>query len=105
MNFVRVNHFPYCLQKMNDDIGGWIILNRRYKPLGAPIKEWAIYGDVPKELRISHLTLEQQEKLSYNQSPGDTIWLYNDACVPEECWPEYRQKLEFLAGLQCFEQC
>jgi len=104
MSNVRVNHFPYCLQKINDDIGGWIILNRRYKPLGVSHKTWAVYEDVPKELRIASLSVEEQERLSYQQIEGDTIYLYNDGCVPEECWPEYRQKLEILSTLECFNK-
>ena len=39
---------PYCVYKINDDIGGWIPLNRHYKLIGASGNIWLEYKDVPK---------------------------------------------------------
>ena len=66
MNQVRQQLLPYCLTKVNDDIGGWILLNRQYKPLGWDNKQHAKYEDVPKNARIKKLTITQKKFYSWN---------------------------------------
>jgi len=102
---------PYCVHKINDDIGGWIPLNRHYKLIGASGNIWVEYEDVPKFQRIKKITLPQQKKLFHGIAndalwmPNSKIWLYSDSCVPTSSttnWHLYQQKLQLLAKLDCF---
>ena len=102
---------PYCLKKMNDQAGGWIVLNRRYKPLGMPLDQWAVYEDVPRHQRVRRITLPQQKRLYHGcvgngpWLPNDTIWLYHDGSIPTHSklnWDAYQQRLSVLSSLSCF---
>jgi hypothetical protein len=102
---------PYCVHKINDDIGGWIPLNRHYKLIGASGNIWVECEDVPKFQRIKKITLPQQKKLFHSIAndaswmPNSKIWLYSDSCVPTSSttnWHSYQQKLQLLAKLDCF---
>lgn len=102
--FRRV-YLPYCVTKMHDSIGGWIVLNRHYKPLGQP-NVWFDYKNIPPDVRIAEITISQQTRLHHgygNFIPDDTVWLYNDACVPmntKAYWLQYQEKLAILAKLK-----
>jgi len=114
MNSFRANLLPYCLLKAEGDtIGGWIVLNRRYKFLGAnPRKDYSSQ-DIPLSSRIEKLTVEQAMFLSWESLPVEEfsvdekgfvtypIWihLYNDGCLPEDGWDTYIKKLEVLRDL------
>ena len=94
---------PYCLQKMEDDIGGWIPLNRDYKPFNHATKDgWAEYEKVPANARIKRLTLPQMKFLSHDQDiDKDTkiIHLYANYCHPRisnKTWKQYSEKLQRL---------
>jgi len=108
MNQVRQQLLPYCLTKVNDDIGGWILLNRQYKPLGWDNKEHAKYEDVPKNARIRKLTITQKRFYSWNnhtKENDDFVYLYYDGNIPtssKENWEEYSKKLEKLSNLKTF---
>jgi CRISPR/Cas system-associated endonuclease/helicase Cas3 len=102
---------PYLVYKINDDIGGWIPLNRHYKPIGTPGTAWVKYEETPKHLRIKTITLSQQKKLFHwvtedaSWLPNDMVWLYSDSCIPTSSaanWNQYQQKLQLLAKLNCF---
>ena len=102
---------PYCVQKMNDHAGGWIVLNREYKPLGMPLDQWAVYEDVPMHQRIRRITLCQQKKLYHGSEdsapwlPNNTIWLYHDGSIPTYSkikWDAYQRRLFVLSSLSCF---
>jgi hypothetical protein len=102
---------PYCIKKMNDAIGGWIVLNRRYKPLGMPTDDWVVYEDVPRYVRIKRITLSQQKKIHHGcidaapWLPNDMIWLYHDGCRPTASssdWNAYQRRLLVLSSLNCF---
>jgi hypothetical protein len=102
---------PYAVKKMNDDAGGWIPLNRRYKPLGEPTDNWVKYEDFPKALRIKSITLQQQKKIHHGNSnaapwlPNEMIWLYHDSVIPTKSpahWRAYQERLFVLSRLKCF---
>lgn len=102
---------PYVVRKMNDKIGGWIVLNRRYKPLGMRLDAWVDYEDIPKQVRIKAITLPQQKKLFHGDTinspwlPNRMIWLYSDGSVPTRSpsnWEAYQQRLRLLSSLDCF---
>lgn len=93
---------PYCLQRLAS--GRWLVLNRGYKPLGAPIDQRVDYETVPGA-RVK-LTAAAKRKLDYkgNGDPtADRIWLYNDGCLPTASpahWRAYQARLEVLAKLR-----
>ena len=102
---------PYAVKKIDDKIGGWIPLNREYKPLGMPTEGWVEYEDVPKALRIKRITIAQQKVLHQwcEQAgpwrPNDLIWLYHDGSVPTSSvanWKAYQERLFLLSRLDCF---
>ena len=105
---------PYCLIQLQvDSIGGWIVLNRHYEPLGESRnpKPFDSYEKVPASGRIERLTVEQVELLScdhieniYVDEEGFVVnmgmlQLYKDGCLPEDDWDAYAKKLEILLDL------
>lgn len=107
MNDFRAIWMPYVLAKVEDDKGGWIALNRHYKPLGMPSKEWVDYSSVPVECRIKSIKPSTARRLSWKQENHDhdasMIFLYNDSCVPAKSkkdWQAYSEKLDILASLK-----
>ena len=104
MEFCRV-WMPYCLTKVEDEHGGWIPLNRSYKPLGHAPGEWVDYSSVPPECRIKRLSAETAAFLSWDgegMREGRIVFLYNDGSFPvrsSSCWNSYSEKLARLARL------
>lgn len=97
---VLYTHFPYCLQKTKT---GWLVLNRNYKPLGALTKDWVDYDVHPSVLRIDHRSIAAIRKAALNISgemrADETIWFYDDSCVPWRSATNmlaYQQRLEPL---------
>jgi hypothetical protein len=95
-------YFPYCLERLED--GRYIVLNRNYKPLGDPRRDWVVYEDHPSAQHLKGLTAAKAKAMSYKESPDlDKIYLYNDGCVPTgsaENWAAYSKRLHVLAKLQ-----
>lgn len=107
MNDFRATWMPYVIAKVEDDKGGWIALNRHYKPLGISSKEWVDYLSIPVECRIKSIKPSTARRLSWKQENHDTsesmIFLYNDSCVPTSSkhdWKSYCEKIAILASLQ-----
>jgi len=98
---VRQIFMPYCLQRLKD--GGYLFLNRRYKPIGVFGDEWVDYETHPSKFHFSRaLSAKQVEALSYQGSAdAERIYLYNDGCVPTDgaaAWTAYSARLQRLAG-------
>jgi hypothetical protein len=102
---------PYAVKKINDKIGGWVPLNRRYKPLGVRTDQWIEYEDVPREVRIKSISVPQQKKIHHGCElaarfePNTMIWLYHDSIIPTQSakhWDSYQQRLYLLSRLKCF---
>jgi len=116
MNEFAYQLLPYCLQKMEDKIGGWIVLNRQYKPFNfdTSTDKWANYEDVPENSRIKKLSITQMKFLYHYDYweikqkfiiSKDTkkIYLYSDCCYPtlsDTAWNQYSKKLQRLAKYQ-----
>jgi hypothetical protein len=104
MEFCRI-WMPYCLAKVEDEHGGWIPLNRFYKPLGHVSGEWVDYCSVPPGSRIKRLLPETAAFLSWNgegTKEGRIVFLYNDGSFPVRSsshWNSYSEKLARLARL------
>lgn len=98
---------PYVVQKMEDSIGGWIILNRHYKPLGHSANTFAVYKSIPRHMRIRLIVKSTQLKLwGGSGSPlfDKAIFLYHDGSVPyrsQPHWSAYQKRLQIIAGLKC----
>lgn len=79
---LRSTHFPYCVQRLKD--GRYIPLNRYYKPLGIQSSEWVNYETHPGATSIK-ITPATAKKISWNSSDDlESIFLYNDGCVPTD---------------------
>lgn len=92
---------PYCVQKLED--GRYIILNRKYKPLGISDSAWVVYEEHPSAVTIKGLTAAKAKKISHKASDDrDTIHLYGDGCIPTQekaHWVAYSERLRLLAEL------
>ena len=93
---------PYCLHKLAD--GRYIVLNRRYKPLGIASRENVDYDAHPSAARLHGLTPALAAQLAWNGSADlEKIWLYRDATLPTasaEHWAAYAARLRRLAELR-----
>lgn len=100
----RAIYLPYCIQKQKD--GSWVILNRRYKPVGFNTSDYIEYEKYPVSANIENISQAILRKLSYTgEISGDTVYLYNDGCVPTDNKKDmvsYLKKLEILAKLTIF---
>ena len=97
----RAVYFPYCIEKLPDD--SWVVLNRRYKPVGFNTSDFISYEQYPVSAKLKGIGPAVAKKLSYsNETSGDRIYLYNDGCVPTHSkanMDSYLKKLEILAKL------
>lgn len=102
MNDFRSTHLPYCLIRQAD--GRYVVVNRRYKPLGYITSEWVDYDDKPILAHLSGLGPATIRKLSWNDSDNaERIYLYNDGCVPTanaKSMRAYLDKIAILAKLK-----
>lgn len=101
---MRFTHFPYCLRKLDD--GRYILVNRRYKPLGVVSRERVVYEDHPTAMRIEGLTDELALDIDVNGgAKPDHIYLYNGASTAprtEQATSEYLQRLSKLMTLKMY---
>ena len=98
----RIVFFPYCLLK--HDSGGYLVLNRDYKPLGFSTNKHLTYEDYPIEVKFLKISKKTAQKLSWKGSDSvEEIFLYHDGTIPtcsEENMKNYLEKLKRLAKLQ-----
>ena len=92
---------PYCLMRLGD--GSYVVLNRRYKPVGISVTDWVDYETYPVKVRFKRaLSAAQIARLDCKgRADGDRIYLYNDGCVPTHShadWQAYSERLERLAA-------
>jgi hypothetical protein len=113
MSDVRYLCLPYCLKRQPD--GRWLILNRKYKPLGFTTTAWVEYGAYPIALKL-RMTPTLAAQLSHDGqgiklkpncdgagATSPTIHLYNDACSPGlggAAMQAYLQRLAVLARVK-----
>lgn len=93
---------PYCLIRQSN--GGYIVLNREYKPLGFNSTNRVDYNDYPITTAFKSLTKKTAVELSWSNSENlDEIFLYNDATNPlksKKNMDAYLKKIERLAKLK-----
>lgn len=101
-----IRSLPYCLKKVDDKIGGWVILNRDYKPLALNRGQhkYIKYEDVPRDARVA-VSEEERKKIQTLSSSDDaeTLYLYNDSTHPatsKKHWDRYSQKLLHITKLK-----
>ncbi len=93
-SFRRV-FLPYCLQQLAD--GRWIVLNRRYKPLGVASSDWVVYEEHPSAYKAK-ITKALRQKLDCGSSyRDDCIYLYeNFEPKDKKFLAEYAARLALL---------
>lgn len=100
MSELRRSFLPYCIQQVKP--GWYVILNRDYKPLGAPYEFTADYEQFM--VKIPYLTPAKARKMSFNNSSDRSmIMLYNDGCIPtlgEQHAEAYFKRLSILSKLR-----
>ena len=98
---LRFTHFPYCLKRLED--GRYIVLNRRYKPLGNQKTDFVVYEGDPSVIDAK-ITPATARKLSWKSSEDTSvIHLYNDGCIPTESaahMTAYCRRLAVLMALK-----
>lgn len=101
MSEARAFLFPYCIKQLED--GRYIVLNRNYKPLGVQSGDWVVYEEHPSAINLE-ITKSIAEKLSWvGEGCTDTIYLYNDGCIPtdaKEHMNAYLKRLSVLAAVK-----
>ncbi len=104
MNIVdfRYVYLPYCLKKQPN--GGYVVLNRDYKPLGFSTNKFISYDEFPVTAKIEGITSKLAKRLSWNDSDDvDTVYLYNDETNPvnsADNMKTYIEKLTVLVSLR-----
>ncbi len=102
LNNFREVHLPYCLEKQED--GGYVVLNREYKPLGFAKREHYKYSDYPIVVKIKGLTPSKASEISFKGAENlDKIYLYDNSCLPEtspENMQSYLARLAILSELE-----
>ncbi|MEW8659529.1 MAG: hypothetical protein AB2603_14520 [Candidatus Thiodiazotropha endolucinida] len=97
----RAVYLPYCIEKQSD--GTWVILNRKYKPVGFNTSNFIHYEEYPVSSKLKGIRPAKLNKLSYSgKAEGNRIYLYNDGCVPTRSksnMDSYLKKLAILANL------
>lgn len=89
-------HWPYCLERVAE--GRYVLLNRRYKPLGDP--GTAFVDDYSPWAFDLDLTPEQAGQMSFEHDQGTSrVYFYNDGTIPTDTrafMSAYRQRLAVL---------
>ncbi|CAM2161500.1 conserved hypothetical protein [Paraburkholderia sacchari] len=99
---VRSVFMPYCVKREAD--GRYAVLNREYKPVGFWTKAHVTYADHPVLVKIKGLTAARAARISYKGDPNiETIYLYDDGCVPTENATNMNAYLARLAELAKLE--
>ncbi|MFX1670841.1 hypothetical protein PWR63_00780 [Paraburkholderia sp. A2WS-5] len=99
---VRSTFLPYCVKRQED--GRYAVLNREYKPVGFWTNAFVTYADHPTLVKIKGLTAARAAKISYKGDTNvDTIFLYNDGCVPTDSTAHMNAYLSRLATLAKLE--
>jgi hypothetical protein len=99
----RAISFPYVLQKQED--GSYLVLNRKYKPIGFLTDERVHYERYPIAHHFVHMSGETIGKLSIPGSRDGDIYLYNDAIIPtigEKNKAAYLEKIAILMKLDVY---
>ena len=97
----RLVYLPYCLQLQDD--GSYLVLNRRYKPVGITRTDWIDYEAYPVSMRFKRaLSVAQIRALDCRgRESRDVIYLYDDGSIPTQsaaAWAAYSARLARLAG-------
>lgn len=98
---VRQIFIPYCLKRLEG--GGYLVLNRKYKPLGTFSEDHVDYETHPSRFKFKRaLSAKQIAWLSHDGSTNpECIYLYDDGCIPtanQASWVAYSERLQRLAA-------
>lgn len=104
---------PYVVKKLEDETGGWVLLNREYRILGTPLMTSAptAHVSVHKYARIRRISQRTQVAISKGGTQAtklildSAVWLYDDMHRPDDSaqdWDDYARRLKLLSTLRCF---
>lgn len=94
----RAIFLPYCIKRLED--GRHVVLNRNYKPLGFLSANYLRYEDYPIAVKFKGLTPKKAAAMSARGDANlDTIYLYNDGCIPNASAADMKNYLARLAIL------
>jgi hypothetical protein len=95
----RQAYLPYALMRLAD--GSYLPVNREYKPLGVTSKAFVKYDEL--SLGRVKVTAAAARKLcvrGVGDLTAESIYLYNDGCVPTssaQAWAQYAARLAVLS--------
>lgn len=93
---------PYCLKK--GDGGRWTILNREYMPLGFSERNFEVIAKIPVSYALKNAGPKVMKSLAHHvQDNGNSVYLYDDGCLPDSSkknWLQYQEKLWKLTKLR-----
>jgi len=94
--------FPYCIEKQED--GSYVVLNRKYKPIGFSPGEFLDYEKYPIRVRFKRLKEKTIRRISVDGDPNDqAIYLYGDGSKPTQNAKNMRDYLERLSVLMSLQ--
>lgn len=98
MNMFRI-FLPYAVKALSG--GNWILLNRRYKPLGVFSHTTVDYEKSPSIFKFDGRPHNMLESIAVNTNcdSGYIYFLYDDSCVPyssSKATGDYFKRIEKL---------
>lgn len=100
MDMLYRTHFPYCIDKTES---GYVLLNRKYKPVGFLTNTEVDYSSYPIEFSPASLKEATLKKLSINGETDFPVFLYGNGTLPwssSENEKAYLEKLSLLAKMK-----
>lgn len=113
---LRLSSFAYCIQYLG--YFKYILLNRKYKPLGVISTEFIDYDDPKHTFYTKRFTKSIVNKLITYRSDGtpsihpsedgtafNRLYLYNDGCIPTDSkikMAAYLEKLKVLMSMRVY---
>lgn len=98
----RSIHLPYCIRRQKD--GSHVVLNREYQPIGFKTKDYVDLEKLPVAVHFKGLTARVAAKVSFDGKDDlESIFLYNDGCIPTsgaDHMKKYLARLAILAKLE-----
>lgn len=102
----RQAFMPYCIRVLGD--GWFILLNRKYKPIGITSSEWIEYEQHPSRVRLKGLTDARARTLGLNLVTHEggsekTYYFYDDGTAPDRSKANWERYQDILKKLMKYE--
>lgn len=93
--YLRI-YMPYVVQPTSK---GWVLLNRKYKPLGLSTSDSVDYEEYA--VRLKGLGPKKRAEIQLYSRPDGFLYLYSDGCSPwlgEKEYAAYMTRFNLLAS-------